>query len=161
IVSEELAEIVDKYGDDRRTSIVAADGDLSHEDLIPDEDVVVTITRGGYAKRTRTDQYRVQRRGGKGVRGATLRADDEVDHLFATSNHQWILIFTNAGRVYRTKVWMLPEAGRDARGSHVAGLLSFLPDEKIAQVLAIPDYTSQDYLLLATRKGLVKKTKLE
>ena len=161
IVSEELAEIVEKYGDDRRTSIVAADGDLSHEDLIPDEEVVVTITRGGYAKRTRTDQYRVQRRGGKGVRGASLRADDEVDHLFATTNHNWILIFTNAGRVYRTKVWMLPEAGRDARGSHVAGLLSFLPDEKIAQVLAIRDYTSQDYLLLATRRGLVKKTKLD
>ena len=104
IVSEELAEIVDKYGDDRRTEIIAADGDLSNEDLIPDSDVVVTITRGGYAKRTNTDLYRVQRRGGKGVRGATLRADDEVDHLFATSNHQWILFFTNQGRVYRAKV---------------------------------------------------------
>ena len=113
-----------KYGDERRTEIIAADGDLSDEDFIPDSDVVVTITRGGYAKRTNTDQYRVQKRGGKGVRGAALRADDEVDHLFATTNHHWILFFTNKGRVYRAKVWQLPEAGRDARGGHVAGLLS-------------------------------------
>ena len=160
IVSEELAEIVNKYGDDRRTEIIAADGDLSNEDLIPDSEVVVTITRGGYAKRTNTDLYRVQRRGGKGVRGATLRADDEVDHLFATSNHQWILFFTNQGRVYRAKVWQLPEANRDARGSHVAGLLSFLPGEEIAQVLAIRDYQAAPYLLLATKMGLVKKTAL-
>ena len=128
IVSTELAEIVDKYGDERRTEIIAADGDMSAEDFIPDHNVVVTITRGGYAKRTRTDLYRVQKRGGKGVRGASLKSDDEVVHLFATSNHQWILFFTNKGRVYRTKVWQLPEANRDARGSHVAGLLSFLPD---------------------------------
>ena len=122
--------------------------------------MVVTITRGGYAKRTNTDLYRVQRRGGKGVRGATLRADDEVEHLFATSNHQWILFFTNQGRVYRAKVWQLPEANRDARGSHVAGLLSFLPDEEIAQVLAIRDYGAAPYLLLATKFGLVKKSAL-
>ncbi len=160
IVSEELAEIVTKYGDERRTEIIAADGDMSNEDLIPDSDVVVTITRGGYAKRTNTDLYRVQRRGGKGVRGATLRADDEVEHLFATSNHQWILFFTNQGRVYRAKVWQLPEANRDARGGHVAGLLSFLPDEEIAQVLAIRDYAAAPYLLLATKFGLVKKSEL-
>ncbi len=160
IISEELAEIVGKYGDERRTEIIAADGDLSNEDLIPDSDVVVTITRGGYAKRTNTDLYRVQRRGGKGVRGATLRTDDEVDHLFVTSNHQWVLFFTNQGRVYRAKVWQLPEANRDARGSHVAGLLSFLPDEQIAQVLSIRDYTAAPYLLLATRAGLVKKSAL-
>jgi DNA gyrase subunit A len=160
IVSEELAEIVTKYGDERRTEIIAADGDMSNEDLIPDSDVVVTITRGGYAKRTNTDLYRVQRRGGKGVRGATLRADDEVEHLFATSNHQWILFFTNQGRVYRAKVWQLPEANRDARGSHVAGLLSFLPEEEIAQVLAIRDYAAAPYLLLATKFGLVKKSAL-
>ena len=113
--------------------------------------MVVTITRGGYAKRTNTDLYRVQRRGGKGVRGATLRADDEVDHLFATTNHHWILFFTNQGRVYRAKVWQLPEAGRDAKGGHVAGLLSFLPGEEIAQVLAIRDYAAAPYLLLATK----------
>jgi DNA gyrase subunit A len=160
LVSDELAEIVNKYGDVRRTQIIAADGDLGAEDLIPDREVVVTITRGGYAKRTNTEAYRVQRRGGRGVRGASLRADDEVAHLFTTTNHHWILFFTNQGRVYRAKVWQLPEAGRDAKGSHVAGLLSFLPEEGIAQVLAVRDYEASPYLLLATRKGLVKKTAL-
>ena len=160
IISDELAEIVEKYGDERRTKIIAADGDLSNEDLIPDSEVVVTITRGGYAKRTNTDLYRVQKRGGKGVRGATLRTDDEVEHLFVTTNHHWILFFTNKGRVYRAKVWQLPEAGRDARGGHVAGLLSFMPDEEIAQVLAIRDYSAAPYLLLGTKRGLVKKTAL-
>ncbi|HZA72046.1 MAG TPA: DNA gyrase subunit A, partial [Propionibacteriaceae bacterium] len=120
IIRDELAEIVDKYGDERRTEIIAADGDLSNEDLIPDSEVVVTITRGGYAKRTNTELYRVQKRGGKGVRGATLRTDDEVGQLFVTTNHHWILFFTNQGRVYRAKVWQLPDAGRDARGGHVA-----------------------------------------
>jgi len=161
IIADELQEIVDKYGDDRRTRIVAADGDFSEEDFIPDEDVVVTITHGGYAKRTRADQYRVQKRGGKGVRGASLRADDEVEHLFTTTNHQWLLFFTNFGRVYRAKVWQLPESGRDAKGGHVAGLLSFLPDEKIAQVLTIRSYEDAEYLLLATKHGLVKKTDLK
>src|SRR4051794_33267274 len=160
IISDELREIVDKYGDDRRTQIIAADGDLSMEDLIPDEDLVVTITRGGYAKRTRADQYRSQKRGGKGVRGATLRGDDVVDHFIATSNHHWLLFFTTAGRVYRTKAYNLPEASRDAKGGHVAGLLSFQPDEDIAQVLAIRDYEQAPYLVLATRNGLVKKTRL-
>lgn len=160
IIGSELAEVVDKYGDDRRTRIISADGDLSDEDFIPDEDVVVTITQGGYAKRTRTELYRVQKRGGRGVRGASLRADDEVAHLFTTTNHHWILFFTNMGRVYRAKVWQLPEGGRDSRGSHVAGLLSFLPEEKIAQVLAIRGYEDAEYLLLATRNGLVKKTAL-
>jgi DNA gyrase subunit A len=161
IISDELAEIGDKYGDERRTEIIGADGDLSNEDLIPDSDVVVTITRGGYAKRTNSDLYRRQKRGGKGVRGATLRTDDEVEHLFVTTNHRWILFFTDKGRVYRAKVWQLPEAGRDAKGGHVAGLLSFLPDEEIAQVLAIRDYSAAPYLLLATKRGLVKKTALQ
>src|SRR3954452_15229631 len=160
IVDEELAEIVEKYGDERRTQIIAADGDLSMEDLIPDEDLVVSITRGGYAKRTRSDAYRTQKRGGKGVRGATLRGDDVVQHLMATTNHHWLLFFTTAGRVYRTKAYNLPEASRDAKGGHVAGLLSFQPDEDIAQVLAIRDYEQQPYLVLATRNGLVKKTRL-
>jgi DNA gyrase subunit A len=160
IVSEELGAIVEKYGDDRRTQIIAADGDLSMEDLIPDEELVVTITRGGYAKRTRADQYRTQKRGGKGVRGATLRGDDVVEHFIATSNHHWLLFFTTAGRVYRTKAYNLPEASRDAKGGHVAGLLSFQPDENIAQVLAIRDYEQAPYLVLATRRGLVKKTRL-
>jgi DNA gyrase subunit A len=160
IVSDELTEIVDKYGDDRRTQIIAADGDLSMEDLIPDEELVVSITRGGYAKRTRADAYRSQRRGGKGVRGAVLRGDDVVQHFIATTNHHWLLFFTTAGRVYRTKAYNLPEAARDARGGHVAGLLSFQPDEDIAQVLAIRDYEQAPYLVLATRNGLVKKTRL-
>ncbi|MFT4298260.1 MAG: DNA gyrase subunit A [Aeromicrobium sp.] len=160
IVSTELAEIADKYGDDRRSRIIAADGDLSDEDLIPDEEVVVTITAGGYAKRTKTDLYRVQHRGGKGVRGAQLRDGDYVEHLFPTTAHHWILFFTTAGRVYRAKAYHLPEAGRDAKGGHVAGLLSFQPDEQIAQVLAIRDYDQAPYLVLSTRKGLVKKTRL-
>jgi DNA gyrase subunit A len=160
IVSDELAEIAEKYGDDRRSPIVPADGDLSMEDLIPDEEVVVTITKGGYAKRTKTELYRVQNRGGKGVRGAALRGDDLVDHMFSTTSHHWILFFTTAGRVYRAKAYQLPEAGRDAKGGHVAGLLSFQPDEQIAQVLAIRDYEQAPYLVLATKKGLVKKTRL-
>ena len=160
IVADELGEIVEKYGNDRRTQIIAADGDLSMEDLIPDEDLVVSITRGGYAKRTRADQYRTQKRGGKGVRGATLRGDDVVEHFIATTNHHWLLFFTTAGRVYRTKAYNLPEASRDAKGGHVAGLLSFQPDENIAQVLAIRDYEQAPYLVLATRNGLVKKTRL-
>ncbi len=160
IVSDELAAIVEKYGDDRRTQIIAADGDLSMEDLIPDEELVVTITRGGYAKRTLATQYRTQKRGGKGVRGAALRGDDVVEHFMATTNHHWLLFFTTAGRVYRTKAYNLPEASRDAKGGHVAGLLSFQPDEDIAQVLAIRDYQQAPYLVLATRAGLVKKTRL-
>ena len=160
IVSDELAEIVEKYGNDRRTQIIAADGDLSMEDLIPDEELVVSITRGGYAKRTQRQAYRIQKRGGKGVRGATLRGDDVVEHFIATTNHHWLLFFTTAGRVYRTKAYNLPEASRDAKGGHVAGLLSFQPDESIAQVLAIRDYEQAPYLVLATRNGLVKKTRL-
>ena len=160
IISDELKEITDKFGNERRSQIIAADGDLSMEDLIPDEDLVVSITRGGYAKRTRADQYRLQKRGGKGVRGATLRGDDVVQHFIATTNHHWLLFFTTAGRVYRTKAYNLPEAARDAKGGHVAGLLSFQPDEEIAQVLAIRDYDQAPYLVLATRNGLAKKTNL-
>ncbi|MBA2773031.1 MAG: DNA gyrase subunit A [Nocardioidaceae bacterium] len=160
IVSEELTAIVDKFGNERRSQIIPADGDLSMEDLIPDEDVVITITRGGYAKRTRADLYRLQKRGGKGVRGAALKGDDLVEHFFSSTNHHWLLFFTTAGRVYRTKAYHLPESARDAKGGHVAGLLSFQPDEQIAQVLAIRDYESAPYLVLATRRGLVKKTRL-
>jgi DNA gyrase subunit A len=160
IVIDELDGIVEKYGDERRTQIIAAEGDLSMEDLIPDEELVVSITRGGYAKRTRADQYRTQKRGGKGVRGAALRGDDVVEHFISTTNHHWLLFFTTAGRVYRTKAYNLPEASRDAKGGHVAGLLSFQPDENIAQVLAIRDYDQAPYLVLATKSGLVKKTRL-
>jgi DNA gyrase subunit A len=160
IVKDELGEIVAKYGDDRRTEIIAYDGDVSDEDLIAEEDVVVTISRGGYAKRTRTDLYRAQRRGGKGVRGAQLRTDDIIEHFFVTTTHHWLLFFTNKGRVYRAKGYELPDAGRDARGQHVANLLAFQPDEEIAEVLALRDYAIAPYLVLATKSGLVKKSKL-
>jgi DNA gyrase subunit A len=160
IVSTELAEIVDKYGDERRTRILPFDGEVTDEDLIAEEEVVVTITRGGYAKRTRSDNYRAQRRGGKGVRGAQLREDDIVEHFFVTTTHHWLLFFTNLGRVYRAKAYELPEGGRDAKGQHVANLLAFQPDERIAQVLDIRDYEQAQYLVLATKSGLVKKTRL-
>ena len=160
IVSEELAEVVNDYGDDRRTQFVPWDGDVSHEDLIAEDDVVVTITSGGYAKRTKTDLYRQQRRGGRGVKGAALRQDDVVEHFFVTTTHHWILFFTTKGRVYRAKAYQLPEAGRDAKGQHVANLLAFQPDEEIAQVLTLRDYEAAPYLVLATRGGMVKKTRL-
>jgi DNA gyrase subunit A len=160
IVGDELGEIVDRYGDERRTRIIPFDGDVTDEDLIAEEDVVVTITRGGYAKRTKTDLYRAQRRGGKGVRGAQLRTDDIVDHFFVTTTHRWILFFTNKGRVYRAKAYELPDTARDARGQHVANLLAFQPDERIAEVLAIPDYSVAPYLVIATRTGMVKKSLL-
>ncbi|MFH0243364.1 DNA gyrase subunit A [Streptomyces sp. HK10] len=161
IISEELAAIVDKYGDDRRSKLVPFEGDMSIEDLIAEEDIVVTITRGGYVKRTKTDDYRSQKRGGKGVRGTKLKEDDIVDHFFVTTTHNWLLFFTNKGRVYRAKAYELPDAGRDARGQHVANLLAFQPDETIARILAVRDYEAAPYLVLATKSGLVKKTPLK
>ena len=161
IVAEELKEITDKYADSRRTEILPWDGEVTDEDLIAVEDVVVTITAGGYAKRTRSDLYRAQRRGGRGVRGAALRQDDVVEHFMVTSTHNWLLFFTNMGRVYRAKGYQLPEASRDAKGQHVANLLAFRPEESIASVLSIPSYDAADYLVLATRSGLVKKTRLD
>jgi DNA gyrase subunit A len=160
IVGDELTELVAKYGDERRTTIVPYEGDMSAEDFIAQEDVVVTVTRGGYAKRTKTDLYRSQRRGGKGVRGAQLKQDDVVEHFFTTTTHHWLLFFTNLGRVYRAKAHELPEANRDARGQHVANILAFQPDERIAQVIDIADYGVAPYLVLATRGGKVKKTEL-
>ncbi len=161
IVKTELTAIADKYGDDRRTEILHGfDGDVSMEDLIAEEEVVVTITREGYVKRTRSDLYRSQHRGGKGVRGAQLRADDVVEHFFVTTTHHWILFFTNTGRVYRVKAYELPEAGRDAKGLHVANLLAMQPDEQIAEVIELKSYEDTEYLVLATRNGLVKKTRL-
>jgi DNA gyrase subunit A len=160
IISEELADIVTRFGNERRSKIVAYEGDMSLEDLIAEEDVVVTITRGGYAKRTKTDLYRAQKRGGKGVQGAQLKTDDIVEHFFVTSTHNWILFFTNKGRVYRAKAHELPETNRAARGQHVANILAFQPDESIASVMYIKDYEVAPYLVLATTRGLVKKTKL-
>nr|WIF15510.1 DNA gyrase subunit A [Tsukamurella pulmonis]WIF15513.1 DNA gyrase subunit A [Tsukamurella pulmonis] len=161
IVRDELGEIVEKFGDDRRTRIIAADGDVTDEDLIAREDVVVTITETGYAKRTKTDLYRSQKRGGKGVKGADLKQDDIVAHFFVCSTHDWILFFTTKGRVYRAKAYELPEQSRTARGQHVANLLAFQPEERIAQVIQIKNYDDAPYLILATKNGLVKKSRLE
>ncbi|MFJ2551809.1 DNA gyrase subunit A [Microbacterium sp. NPDC087591] len=162
IIREELTAIVDRFGDDRRTHILHGfDGDVSMEDLIAEEEMVVTVTREGYIKRTRSDNYRSQHRGGKGVKGAQLRADDIVEHFFVTTTHHWLLFFTDKGRVYRAKTYEVPEAGRDAKGTHVANLLALQPDESIAQVLDIRDYQVAEYLVLATREGLVKKTRLD
>ncbi|CAN1530209.1 GyrA Type IIA topoisomerase (DNA gyrase/topo II, topoisomerase IV), A subunit [Candidatus Nanopelagicaceae bacterium] len=160
IIKTELSDLIAKYGDERRTQLVASEGDFSAEDLIPDQDVVVTITRGGYSKRTSADLYKSQRRGGRGVKGAALKQDDVVDHFFVASTHDWLLFFTNQGRVYRAKVHELPDAGRDARGQHVANLMAFKPDEQIAQVLSFKDYNAAPFLVLATKNGLVKKTPL-
>ncbi len=160
IIKTELEDLVAKYGDERRTQLVASEGDFSAEDLIPDQDVVVTITHGGYSKRTNADLYKSQRRGGRGVKGAALKQDDIVDHFFVASTHDWLLFFTNEGRVYRAKVHELPDAGRDARGQHVANLLAFKPDERIAEVMWFKSYDAAPYLVLATKNGLVKKTAL-
>lgn len=160
IVGDELDEIVARYGDDRRTRILPYSGEMNDGDLIAEENVVVTVTRSGYVKRTKADEYRAQHRGGKGVRGARLRDDDVVDHFFLTSTHNWLLFFTNRGRVYRLKAYELPEGSRDSKGQHVANLLQFGPDETIQAVLSIPDYGVSRYLVLATRSGKVKKTEL-
>ncbi len=161
IISEELGEIVNRYGDERRTQIMYGyNGDMSMEDLIPEEEVVVTITRGGYIKRTRSDQYRSQHRGGKGIKGASLRGDDVVEHFFVTTTHSWILFFTNLGRVYRAKGYELQEAGRDAKGQHIANLLEFQGGEHIAQIMELKSYDDAEYLVLATRGGMVKKSRL-
>mgnify|MGYP000388820787 CR=1 FL=1 len=161
IVSEELSEITTRFGDDRRTEIMMGfAGEMSNEDLIPEEEMVVSVTRGGYIKRTRSDNYRSQHRGGKGVKGAQLRADDVVEHFFVTTTHRWLLFFTNMGRVYRAKAYEVPEAGRDAKGQHVANVLALQPGEEIAQILDIANYEAAQYLVLATKKGMVKKTAL-
>jgi DNA gyrase subunit A len=160
IISTELTEIVEKYGDDRRTAIVPSEGDLRNEDLIPEEEIVVTVTRDGYIKRTRSDNYRSQNRGGKGIKGAKLRADDVVQHFLVTTTHHWLLFFTDKGRVYRAKGFEVTEAARDAKGQHIANLLALLPGESVAQILDVRNYAAAEYLVLATGRGLVKKSKL-
>jgi DNA gyrase subunit A len=162
IISDELEEVVSRYGDDRRSEILLGfDGDVSMEDLIPEEEMVVTLTAGGYIKRTRSDNYRVQHRGGKGVKGASLRADDVVQNFIVSTTHHWLMFFTNTGRVFRSKVYEIQESGRDAKGQHVANLLALQPEERIVEVLDLKDYQQAPYLVLATRAGLVKKTALE
>jgi DNA gyrase subunit A len=160
IVGDELDEIVGKYSDERRTKILPYSGEMNVEDLIAEENVVVTVTHSGFIKRTKADEYRAQHRGGKGIKGAKLREDDVVDHFFLTSTHNWLLFFTNRGRVYRIKAYEIPEGSRDSKGQHVANLLQFGPEEKIQQVLSIHDYDEAQYLVLATRTGKVKKTRL-
>ena len=162
IVSEELNDVVSRYGDDRRTAIMPGfDGDVSVEDLIPEEEMVVTLTAGGYIKRTRSDNYRLQHRGGKGVKGANLRADDVVQNFIVSTTHHWLMFFTNTGRVFRSKVYEVQETGRDAKGQHVANLLALQPDERVVEVIDLKDYQQSPYLVLATRSGLVKKTALD
>lgn len=162
IVSTELAEVVSKYGDDRRSEIMLGyDGDVSLEDLIPEEEMVVTLTQGGYIKRTRSDNYRVQHRGGRGVKGASLRADDVVQNFIVSTTHHWLMFFTNTGRVYRSKVYEVQESGRDSKGQHVANLLALQPEEYVVKVLDLKDYQQEPYLVMATKNGLVKKTALE
>ena len=160
IVGDELDEIVAKYGDERRTRILPYSGEMNVEDLIAEENVVVTVTHSGFIKRTKADEYRAQHRGGKGIKGAKLREDDVVDHFFLTSTHNWLLFFTNKGRVYRLKAYELPEGSRDSKGQHVANLLQFGPEETIQTVLSIPNYEVAKYLVLATRSGKIKKTAL-
>jgi DNA gyrase subunit A len=160
IVSEELAEIVNKFGDERRTTIVADENDVTHEDLIAVEPIVVTLSADGYIKRTKAVLYRAQKRGGRGVKGAALKHDDVITNFFVTTTHHWILFFTDRGRVFRVKAYELTDTGRDARGQHVANLLSLAPDEHVVEVLDLRDYEQAKYLILATRGGVVKKSRL-
>ncbi len=160
IVSEELAEIVNKFGDERRTTIVADENDVTHEDLIAVEPIVVTLSADGYIKRTKAALYRSQKRGGRGVKGAALKQDDVVTNFFVTTTHHWILFFTNRGRVFRVKAYELTDTGRDARGQHVANLLSLAPEEHVVEVQDLRDYDQAKYLVLATRNGVIKKSRL-
>lgn len=160
IVSEELADIVNKFGDERRTTIVADENDVTHEDLIAVEPIVVTLSADGYIKRTKAALYRSQKRGGRGVKGAALKQDDVVTNFFVTTTHHWILFFTNRGRVFRVKAYELTDTGRDARGQHVANLLSLAPEEQVVEVQDLRDYSQAKYLVLATRNGVIKKSRL-
>lgn len=159
-ISKELKEIVDKYGEERKTAILPYEQEMSFEDLIPEEESVVTITHSGFVKRTSADVYRSQHRGGRGIKGATLREDDIVEHFFVTSSHSYLLFFTNLGKVYRIKCYELPEGGRNSKGQHIANVLAFEPNETIAQVLSVDSFDDDKALVLATAQGIVKKTSL-
>ena len=160
LIKEELAEIRDKYGDERRTEITAAQGDIEVEDLIADEDIVVTLTHHGYVKRLPLTSYRSQKRGGRGVTALSTKAEDFVEHLFITSTHTYIVFFTNKGRVYRLKAHEIPEAGRNARGTAIINLIQIEPGERIQAAIPIKEYDDDHYLFIATRNGTVKKTVL-
>ena len=158
VIKEEILVISGKYGDDRRTSIGFDELDLSTEDLIPEQDVVITMTKLGYIKRMTTDTFKSQNRGGKGIKRMQTIVDDFVEELFMTSTHNYIMFFTNTGRVYRMKGYEIPEAGRTARGTAIINLLQLMPDEKITAMIPIREYEDGKYLFMATKKGLVKKT---
>jgi len=167
VIAEELTELRDRFGDARRTRILPGEGEFDMEDLIAEEDVVITLTRAGYVKRVKISEYRTQRRGGKGVQGAGLRTDDIVRDLFVTTTHHVLLFFTNQGRVYRLKAWQIPEKSRTARGTYVANVegLALQPDETVAAVVDLKDFTEPDpehprYLFFGTRRGMVKRTLL-
>lgn len=162
IIVEELTEIREKFADGRRTAIVPFDGDIDVEDLIPQHDVAITLTRGGYLKRTRLDEFKSQHRGGRGVRGADMKDDDVLTTLKSCSSHDYLLFFTNQGRVYRVKAYQVPERARNAKGVYVANVpgLALEPDETIASILALKEFTDDWFLIFATKKGVVKRTPL-
>ena len=158
VIREEILALRERFADERRTEIVPGEGEIDLEDLIAEEEMVISISRGGYLKRLPVTTYRAQRRGGKGLRGAKLKDDDYIEHLFIASTHHYLLFFTNQGRVYRQKVHELPQGARDARGRHISNVLALLEDEEVRAVFATRDYTEGKYLVLATREGMVKKT---
>ncbi|PSO54583.1 MAG: hypothetical protein BRC31_01720 [Actinobacteria bacterium QS_5_72_10] len=164
IIVDELSDIRERYDNPRRTRILPGGGDLDMEDLIPEEEIVVTLTRAGYIKRVRVDEYRTQRRGGRGVAGAGLKEDDIVRDLFVTTTHSWLLVFTNQGRVYRVRAWQVPEKSRTARGTYIANVegLALAPEERVAAVVDVADLSADDdrHLVFATKRGLVKRTPL-
>jgi DNA gyrase subunit A len=161
VIREELLEVKERYNDERRTEIVPGEGEIDLEDLIAEEEMVISITRGGYIKRLPLNTYRAQRRGGKGLRGVKLKEEDHIAHLFVTSTHHYLLFFTDRGRVYRQRVHELPQGSRDARGRHLANVLAMHPDEEVRAVFATRDYSEGKYLVLATAGGVVKKTEFK
>ena len=160
VVKKEIIEIRDKYGDDRRTSIGYDEFDLSMEDLIPNENTVITMTKLGYIKRMSVDNFKSQHRGGKGIKGMQTIDDDYIENMLMTTTHHYIMFFTNKGRMYRLKVYQIPECGRTARGTAIINLIQLMPDERITAVITLRDYDENKYLFMATKKGIVKKTSI-
>ena len=160
VIKEEIKAIADKYGDDRRTKIGYYEGEIDMEDLIPDDDTVIAMTGLGYIKRMETDNFKAQNRGGRGIKGMQTINDDYIEDLLMTTNHHYLMFFTNMGKVYRLKAYEIPEAGRTARGTAIVNLLQLMPDEKVTAIIPIKEYDDDKYLLMATKKGMVKKTSL-
>ena len=161
VIREEIIVISDKYGDERRTAIGYDEYDMSAEDLIPDDDVVVAMTNFGYIKRMSSDNFKSQNRGGKGIKGMQTIDEDYIEDLLMTTNHHYVMFFTNTGRVYRLKAYEIPEAGRTARGTAIVNLLQLMPGEKITSIIAMKEFEDDKYLFMATRNGMVKKTSLK